>query len=53
MTAEEIIKLVGNLGVPAVLAGYVLVRLDASMRAVERALSRLIERLDRTSRIDT
>jgi hypothetical protein len=46
MTADEIVKLAANVGVPAVLAGFVLVRLDASMRALEKALTRLIERID-------
>jgi hypothetical protein len=46
MTADEIVRLVANVGVPAVLAGFVLVRLDASMRALEQALTKLIERID-------
>jgi hypothetical protein len=47
MTVEDWIRLVGNVGVPAVMAGVVLIRLDASVRAVERVLTVLVERLDR------
>jgi hypothetical protein len=47
MTADEILRLVSQVGIPAVLAGYVLVRLDATMRALDLSVRSLLERIDR------
>lgn len=46
MNVDEWIRLASNVGVPAILAGYIIIRLDSAVRAMEISLRGLADRVD-------
>lgn len=46
MSVDELIRLASNVGIPAILAAFVLVRLDAAIRALEIAQRGLSDRIE-------
>ena len=46
MSVDDWIRIASNVGIPAILAGFVLVRLDAAVRSVEITLRGLVDRID-------